>query len=311
MPETFKNDYQYYRQWITDAWRETGGEIYNHTYISLTKRKLLGKLNFLSSLVPDSMKSQEALVVLCGAHPNYSAWPLMYTHELIPIIWDCWPKYHRTTINSIKQSKIKTVFCTSSQTCDLIKHELPNTNVYWLPEGIDIDSYRRGPLLRERTIDVLELGRQLQELHQSLVVSSNTYHINHLYSKQGELLFKDFTELTKGLSDAKITICYPRCDTHPEMAGNIETLTQRYWECMLSGTLIVGRSPRELIDFCGYNPVVELNRNSAEEIVHILENIEAYQSIADKNYEYARCHASWKSRMPYLKEKLMDLGYVL
>lgn len=311
VPETYKNDYQYYRQWITEAWSKSGGTLYYHRYMSFKTRMFLGKLNFLSVLVPDCIKSHEALVVLCGAHPNYSAWPLMYTHELIPIIWDCWPKYHKTIINSIRQNKIKTVFCTSSQTRDLIKNALPNTNVYWLPEGIDIDSYRRGPLLKEREIDVLELGRQLQDLHLSLVESSNTYHIKHLYSKPGDLLFKDFTELTKGIADAKITICYPRCDTHPEMAGNIETLTQRYWECMLSGTLIVGRSPKELIDFCGYNPVIELKENTAEEIDHILENIDVYQSLADKNQAFARNHASWHSRMPYIREKLISLGYVI
>lgn len=311
VPETYKNNYQFFQQWITDAWIESGGDIYNHAYISFTGRKILGKLNFLSSLVPDRIKSHYALVVLCGAHPNYSAWPLMYTHELIPIIWDCWPKYHRTLLKSLKQDKIKTVFCTSSQTRDLIKDSFPDINVYWLPEGIDIESYSCGPLLKERTTDVVELGRQLPRLHNSLIESQHRHNITHLYSKHGELLFKDFSDLTKGLANARITICYPRCDTHPEMAGNIETLTQRYWECMLSGTLIVGRSPMELIDFCGYNPVIELKNNSAEEIRLILENIDAYQPLVNKNYEFARRHASWSTRIPYIKETLADLGYNL
>lgn len=311
IPESYNNDYQYYRQWITDAWIKDGGDIFSHKYINLNLRKIFGKFNFFSALIPDNVKSKDALVVLCGAHPNYSAWPLMYTHELIPIIWDCWPKYHKTVIKSIIDCHIKTVFCTSSQTCDLIKNSLPNTNVYWLPEGIDIDSYSRGAELKDRKIDVLELGRQLQKLHDSLVDFSACNDINHLYSKPGSLLFENFEDLTQGLADAKITICYPRCDTHPEMAGNIETLTQRYWECMLSGTLIVGRTPKELLDFCGYNPVIELKNNSAEEISYLLKNIDDYQPLVDKNCEFARCHASWESRIPVIKRTLDDLGYIL
>ena len=311
MPETYKNDYQYYRQWITEAWVRAGGSIYKHHYISFTMRKVWGKFNFISSLVPNSIKSHDALVVLCGAHPNYSAWPLMYTHELIPIIWDCWPKYHSTILKSIKHNKIKTVFCTSSQTRDLIKDKLPGTNVYWLPEGIDVNAYSKGALLKDRKIDVLELGRQLQALHNSLVQHSTHDKIKHLYSKPRELVFKDFSELTKGLADTKITVCYPRCDTHPDMAGNIETLTQRYWECMLSRTLIVGRAPKELKDFCGYNPVIELKDNPAEEICNLLENIDAYQSLVDKNYAFALNNASWDSRIPFIKDTLANLGYIL
>ena len=44
----------------------------------------------------------------------------------------------------------------------------------------------------------------------------------------------------------------------PDIAQGVETLTQRYWETMLSRTVIVGHAPKELIDICGYNPVLEL-----------------------------------------------------
>ena len=54
--------------------------------------------------------------------------------------------------------------------------------------------------------------------------------------------------------------------TQPEVAGDIETLTQRYWECMFSRMVMVGHAPQELIDFIGYNPVIELSdKISAEE----------------------------------------------
>ena len=59
------------------------------------------------------------------------------------------------------------------------------------------------------------------------------------------------------------------------MAGKIETLTQRYWECMLSRCLIVGRAPFELINLIGYNPVIEVEwGNESEQLLRILNNIE-------------------------------------
>ena len=307
IPQTYDNDYQFYRQWITYAWIKNNGKVKKGLNIPIKLRYILGNFNFINYIIPNIFKSDRALVVCCGAHPNYTAWPYMCNHEIIPITWDCWPKYHNTLLKSIKRNSIKTIFCTSSQTCEVIKENIPNINVYWLPEGINIDAYKYGPILRNREIDILELGRQLPNLHKNLIEANNKF--KHLYSKGKELLFKDFNELVEGLSNSKITICYPRCDTHPELAGNIETLTQRYWECMLSGTLIVGRAPKELIDFCGYNPVINLKSNNYNEIEKILNNIESYQELCDKNREFALNNASWDKRILEIKEKLITLGY--
>lgn len=310
-PDTYNNDYQFYRQWITEAWVRSGGMIKKGIHLKWRKKQFLGKFNFFTSFVSDSIKCKSALICCCGGFPNYSAWPFTFTHELIPIIWDCWPHYHERMLDSLKHCKIKTVFCTSSQTRDVIKSKYPDINAFWLPEGIDINVYKAGGLLKDRSIDILELGRQLPALHNSLLAGNKYGIVNHLYSKPGELLFKTFDDMTDGLANAKITICYPRCDTHPEVAGNIETLTQRYWECMLSRTLIVGRAPKELIEFCGYNPMINLKDNSIQEIEDILSHIEDFQPLVDKNLEFSRLKASWDSRMPHIRKKLIELGYKL
>lgn len=45
------------------------------------------------------------------------------------------------------------------------------------------------------------------------------------------------------------------------------TLTQRYCECMFSRMVMEGHAPQELIDFIGYNPVIELSdKISAERL---------------------------------------------
>ena len=100
-------------------------------------------------------------------------------------------------------------------------------------------------------------------------------------------------------------VCFPQSDTNPQKAGSLETLTQRYWEAMLSGCIIVGRAPQELIDFIGYNSVVEVEWDNPEmQLSNILHDIDSYQKIVDKSLESARKHASWDCRMPTIKECL-------
>ena len=100
------------------------------------------------------------------------------------------------------------------------------------------------------------------------------------------------------MGDAKVTITLPRSYTQPEIAGDIETLTQRYWECMLSRIVMVGHAPQELVDLIGYNPVIELEKDRLnEQIQDILANINSYQKLVDKNREVALKMGDWKNRI--------------
>ena len=106
-----------------------------------------------------------------------------------------------------------------------------------------------------------------------------------------------------------MTIALPRSITQPEIAGDIETLTQRYWECMFSRMVMVGHAPQELIDFIGYNPVIELSDKISpeEQIANVIEHIEDYQSLVDKNRETAERLGSWNLRMKWLMGELANL----
>ena len=96
------------------------------------------------------------------------------------------------------------------------------------------------------------------------------------------------------------------------MEGDVETLTQRLWDCMVSGTLIVGHAPKELVDLLGYNPVIELETDEdiGSRLSQILDNISSYQELADKNLAVARENASWDTRMTRLLPQLRQLGYM-
>lgn len=87
------------------------------------------------------------------------------------------------------------------------------------------------------------------------------------------------------------------------------TLTQRYWECMFSRMVMVGHAPQELIDFIGYNPVIELSdKISPEELIaNVIEHIEDYQVLVDKNRETAERLGSWDVRMKWLMGELANL----
>lgn len=67
-------------------------------------------------------------------------------------------------------------------------------------------------------------------------------------------------------------------------------------------------APQELVDFIGYNPVIELREDiSAEALIRdVLEHIDDYQELVDKNRETAERLGSWDVRMKWLMEELRE-----
>ena len=62
------------------------------------------------------------------------------------------------------------------------------------------------------------------------------------------------------------------------------------------------------MDFIGYNPVIELtDKISPEELIaNVIEHIEDYQSLVDKNRETAEKLGSWDVRMKWLIGELTE-----
>ena len=79
---------------------------------------------------------------------------------------------------------------------------------------------------------------------------------------------------------------------------------------MLSRMVMVGRTPKELVDFIGYNPVIDIDYENYEaQIKDIVAHIESYQELVDKNREVALRMAPWEIRMKQVMEWLTSLGY--
>ena len=267
-----------------------------------------------------SLKKKKALIVTANGitiADNY--FPYYFKYELIPMLWDVWPSTWLQMQRDFQRFGVKTVFVTVQSVANLINEEIPGIRAVWIPEGINSSHYHKGKPLVERPHNILEMGRQMKKYHSMLEGMHNEGILNGWTTSvinsdgtlsRGKLTFPDNETLYRELPNYKIMICFPQCDTNPFRGGNVETLTQRYWEAMLSGCLMIGRAPAELIDLCGYDPVVNVDwNNPREQIVEILNHIENYQDVVNENYDFALFHADWKCRIPYIKECLQKEGY--
>ena len=229
---------------------------------------------------------------------TFDTFPDYLCYEIIPLIWDCWPALDERVVIWLRKHKVKSCVFTSCQAAERIKLRLPYLNILTITEGIDVSRYNSGKNLSDRSIDFYTYGRLKKELFD--------FEIEGIQKERGgagELLFER-------LGDSKITVALPQCDVNPDYTGGQETLTQRFWECMLSRTVLLGRSPKELIDLIGYDPVVPIDyEHYAKQIKDIVANIEDYQSLVDKNRETALRMAPWEIRMKQVMEWLESLGY--
>ena len=159
---------------------------------------------------------------------------------------------------------------------------------------------------------MLEFGRSNDKVFKAdqlkSVFDNKNRNLNHVCTKQNGKFIYTNEQLYQAMRNAKVTIALSRSMTQPEMGGDIETLTQRYWECMFSRMVMVGHAPQELVDFIGYNPIIELRDDiSAEALIRdVLEHVEDYQALVDKNRETTKRIGSWDMRMKWLMEELKE-----
>jgi len=290
-----------------DAWVTVGGKTAKAYYLPW---KLLGwSCNHELPLLPKS-KKEARLRFVEPITRKLDAFPDYVRYEIIPMIWDCWPCLDDRISSWLKKHQVKTAIFTSRQNAERIQKRFPEMRILVITEGIDTSKYHSGKNLCERNVDLLEFGRG-SNLNFNLNSNGNEKRkFRYVCTKiNGKFIFSD-EQLFEVMEDSKIAIALPRSETDPTIAAGVETLTQRYWECMLSRMVMVGRAPKELVDLIGYNPVVELNKEHYnDQILDILKHVENYQELVDRNRETALRLGDWTLRMNEVMNWLRKCGY--
>ena len=235
----------------------------------------------------------------------FDSFPDYVQYEIIPFFWDVWPENFEKTFTWLAKHDIKTAIFTSSQVAEMVQAKFPRMNVLAVTEGIDVETYSKGKQLKDREIDFLEYGRSIDK-----VVKYKFEGLNVLRGQKNGKNLLTSKQLHEGLQNSKVVAAYTKKWTNPEQAGEIDTLTQRYWECMLSGCIMIGHAPIELVDFIGFNPVIEIDRKMPnEQLESVLDNIANFQDLVDRNREVAIKYGDWKYSMQRVMIFLQAKGY--
>lgn len=309
-----ESDLQVYIQSFCESWINNGGKYLPQSeYIKKKWIKNIIKGIAFTGLRYDNGK-EAYLICSRGKHLLKSSLPYNFRGEIIPMLWDCWPDTWKQMTHHLRLLNCRICFVTASSVAEYFSRKFPHIRFIHIPEGVDMNDYNPGKKLSEREIDVYELGRKHNKYHQRLIDGKLGKKCNFIFcnkmKREGiSIIFDSWEKFCQGLSNSKITISFPSSVTDP-INASVETLTMRYWEAMLSRCLIVGHSPKELNDILGYNPVIEADLNNpCGQLEDILQHIDSYQTLVDKNYEAALKYASWDVRMEKVFHVLKEHGY--
>jgi hypothetical protein len=231
--------------------------------------------------------------------------------ETIPYMFDTWASNDHRYEKMARSLRMRLIFVTARQSAVRLNARLPGVDVIWMPEAVDLRHYSAAKPLGNRSIDVLELGRRWDHYHSLIVNHCAARGYTHKFEPtRGTLVFENRREFYAGMADTKISVCFPSSLTHPERSGDVETLTHRYLESMACGAVVLGKCPSELYDLFGYNPVVDVEEaRAAEQIDDILNNIDDYRPLIERNLHRVREVGSWDVRIATILKILADRGY--
>jgi hypothetical protein len=244
-------------------------------------------------------RSSSALIVVPMMGPRFD---LLHAACLfgipVPFCWDVWEPAWDSWVAALTRLRPPLVVTTALQSAEYLQDRLPGTRVEHLPEATDLARYSPGAALRDRGIDVLELGRRSGAWHDAVVGETARRGIRHVYEPEpGRLVFATEAEMLRGLADSKVSVCFPSSVTHPQRSGSVTTMTHRYLESIASRCVVVGQAPEELPSLLGCDPMVPADSEDPWGQLHsVLESIASYQERVDEARERLLAVGGWETR---------------
>jgi hypothetical protein len=259
-------------------------------------RKIDDRLNLIPSRLLVKAHRENHFVVLMGDNFRPCLPYFYYRGEKSVYMFDVWPESHDSIREFVDAWGVDHFFVSSSQAAERLSRTGNRCRFHWIPEGIDAGIYKQYPYAA-KNIDVLQFGRKHDLYHDLILGSLKERRKVYLYENiKGQIILPRREEFIDGLARTKISICFPSSATHPERSGDIETMTNRYLQSMVSKCLIVGHAPDEMIKLFGYNPVVEVDWNDAiSQLEAILDTFDDYIPLIEKNYSKVHEH-TWSRR---------------
>jgi glycosyltransferase involved in cell wall biosynthesis len=267
----------------------------------------LSKPNHLRFSDPVSDKDHHFAVMMGWDLYKCLPYFLVSNHHKSIYLFDAWPRDHEIIEHFVNFFHIDFVFVSSSGSCEMLRKRIKRSEIHWVPEGINPDEYRQVPY-DQKNIDLLAVGRRFDRYHEKIVDYFRGKQGKYLYEKiKGEIIFPTRNEFIEGLAHTKISICVPSNITHPERSDNIETMTIRYLQSIISKCLVLGHAPAEMVELFGYNPVIEIDmKQPVEQLLDILNNFNNYQSFIEKNYQEVIKHHTWQHRWEQIKQIYLE-----
>ncbi len=240
-------------------------------------------------------KNRDVFMVMMGAYriPSNAADWLATRGRKIAWVFDVWPVSYKDLEVFVRRYKIDALFVTAKQSADRMSRAIDTCEVKWCAEPLVDLGFRTKPW-GERKTDVIQFGRKYAPYHTRLLNDSSRTHMKYVYEEEaGKVIYPTKTEFVLGLADSKISVCFP-CDlTNPERAGDVSTVTQRYFQSFASGCVVVGSTPPELVALFGYDPVVQANLGDpAAQIEEILAMPDKYAPLVKRNLEEVKNHTT-------------------
>jgi hypothetical protein len=303
-------------QYVTVAFEENMTRVCNakidsqNNYLVKLTSRIAKKAGFILNITSRTEKAY--LVLLMGIGNQHRLFPKCFFNEVIPYCYDCWPASWDSWQSLFLKNKVAIAFFSSKQAASHFSQENPHMSCIWIPEATNPSDYNCDIPLPQRSTDVLEMGRKYDRYHFGVCDFLAEKMKSHLYEESpGQIIFPSRQQLVEGLSESKISVCFPATITHPTKAQGIETVTHRYFESIASKCVLIGHCPDELIELFGYNPCIEANLEiPQEQIIDILDNIATYQKLVDQNYNRLIEVGTWESRISLISKSLTDKNYI-